>query len=92
MSEQTHEPPRGFQFPGRFEISAMGAADAGLDQLLPTLLEALGLTVDRGSLRQRPSSKGHYVAVAISFEANSRADYDAAHAVLRARPEIKWTL
>ncbi len=83
---------RGFQFPGRFEITVMGAADAGLDRLVAEVLEQAGLRVDRGSLRQRASSKGAYVSVAISFDAASRDDYDGAHAALRARPEVKWTL
>ena len=83
---------RGFQFPGTFELSAMGAAGAGLERLLPSVIESLGLKADHGSLRQRASAKGNYVAVAISFEAATRADYDAAHVALRACPAVKWTI
>lgn len=83
---------RGFTFPGEFEIAAMGAADAGLERLLPETLEALGLTVFRDSLRTRPSSQGRFVSVVARFEAQSRDDYDAAHGALRALPEVKWTL
>jgi putative lipoic acid-binding regulatory protein len=84
--------PTGFQFPGRFELSAMGAADADLENALPALIEALGMNVDRASLRVRASSAGRYVSVSIHFEAQSRADYDAAHSTLRAHPGVKWTL
>lgn len=84
--------PKGFQFPGRFELSAMGAADAGLENALPELIEALGMSVDRASLRVCASSAGRYVSVSIHFEAASRADYDAAHSALRAHPGVKWTL
>lgn len=83
---------RGFTFPGEFEISAMGAADAELDRLLPETLQALGLRVLGDSLRVRPSSQGRFVSVTLRFEAQSRDDYDAAHGALRARPEVKWTL
>lgn len=83
---------RGFEFPGRFELSAMGAADGGLEQELPALIEALGLMVHRESLRVRPSRAGRYVSVTIAFEAQSRADYDAAHSALRAHPGVRWTL
>lgn len=83
---------KGFQFPGRFELSAMGAVDAGLEQALPELIAGLGLNVDRSSLRVRASSAGRYVSVSITFEAHSRADYDAAHSALRAHPGVKWTL
>ncbi len=83
---------RGFQFPGQFEITAMGPADAGLLELVPALLHDLGLEVARETLRTRPSSKGAYVSVAVSFTAHSREDYDAAHGALRAHPAVKWTL
>lgn len=83
---------RGFQFPGVFEICAMGAAEGELQVVLVQVLEDLGLTVFRDSLRQRPSSKGNYISVSVAFEAHSREDYDAAHGALRAHPHVKWTL
>lgn len=83
---------QGFQFPGVFEITAMGAASAGLETEIPALLTAAGLTVLHETVRTRASSAGKYVSVAISFRADSRADYDAAHVALRGHPEVKWTL
>jgi uncharacterized protein len=90
MSDQ--EQQRGFEFPGVFELAAMGTTDAGLDVLVPSVLEALGLRVFRERMSVRPSSKGNYLSVRIAFEAQCRADYDAAHGALRALPEVKWTL
>lgn len=92
MSAESDPGQRGFSFPGVFEICAMGAADAALEQLVPQTLATLGLPLIADSLRTRPSSKGNYLAVTVAFRAQSRADYDAAHAALRARPEVKWTL
>ncbi len=92
MAIRSDNPDHGFRFPGRFELSAMGASDAGLDRLVPETLRALGLVVHAESLRLRPSAKGNFVSVGIAFEANSRAEYDAAHAALRALPAVKWTL
>jgi uncharacterized protein len=83
---------RGFQFPGTFEITAMGAADAGVDVALLQTLHDLGLTTYSQTLRSKPSRQGNYVSVTVSFDADSREDYDAAHGALRARPEVKWTL
>lgn len=88
----SESPARGFQFPGVFEIAVMGAADADLALLVPQVLTASGLKLRPEPPRIRPSSKGNYVSVTVSFEAASRAEYDAAHAALRARPEVKWTL
>lgn len=83
---------KGFQFPGVFEITAMGPASAGLDKVIPLELIAAGLTVRHETVRSRASSAGRFVSVSVSFEANSRQDYDAAHIALRAHPEVKWTL
>jgi uncharacterized protein len=85
-------PQRGFSFPGVFELAAMGACDADLEQRVPAAIEALGLKVFRDRLSVRPSSSGKYLSVRIVFEASSRDDYDAAHDALRALPGIKWTL
>jgi uncharacterized protein len=90
MSDQ--EQQRGFSFPGVFELAAMGATDAGLEQRVPEVIEALGLKVYRDRLSVRPSSRGNFLSVRVAFEAQSRDDYDAAHGALRALPEVKWTL
>ncbi len=83
---------QGFQFPGVFEITALGSAEAGLEREIPALLAAAGLVVLHETVRSRASSAGRYVSVALSFRAESRADYDAAHVALRGHPEVKWTL
>jgi uncharacterized protein len=83
---------KGFQFPGVFEISAMGPASAGLETAIPHELTAAGLVVMHETVRSRPSREGRYVSVTVSFRAESRADYEAAHVALRAHPDVKWTL
>jgi uncharacterized protein len=92
MSSKPQSPEQGFQFPGTFEISAMGASDALVDAIMVQVLQDLGLTVFPHTLRQRPSAKGNYISISISFEAHSREDYDAAHGALRSHPAVKWTL
>ena len=89
--EKTSE-GQGFQFPGVFEITAMGSADARLEQEIPAALNAAGLHVLHETVSSRASSGGRFVSVTLSFKAESRADYDAAHTALRAHPEVKWTL
>lgn len=92
MSIHSDNPDHGFQFPGLFEICAMGSAEADLHLVMPMVLEALGLTVYRDRLTIKPSVKGNYVSVTLVFEAHSREDYDAAHGALREHPAVKWTL
>jgi len=92
MDIHSDNPEHGYQFPGVFEISAMGSTEAELHLVVPMVLEALGLTVYHDRQRTRPSAKGNYISVTVVFEAHSREDYDAAHGALREHPAVKWTL
>ena len=85
-------PGQGFQFPGAFEITAVGQANAGLEQRVPELIAGLGVAVVAGAGRVRPSSNGNFVSVSVTFTCPSREMYEAAHAVLREDPRVKWTL
>jgi putative lipoic acid-binding regulatory protein len=90
--DQASASERGFQFPGVFEITALGPVSAHLETEIPRLLNEAGLLVLHETIAQRPSSAGRFVSVTISFHAENRADYDAAHLALRAHPEVKWTI
>ena len=89
---QPESPKQGFQVPGLFEITAMGNAAADPAARVPALLEGIGLGVIDGSVRTRPSREGKYLSVTVSFTCPTREKYDAAHDVLRADPDIRWTL
>ena len=91
MTTET-EKQHGFIFPGIFEITAMGSASAQLETAIPHELEQVGITVLHETVSSKTSSAGRFVSVCISFKANSREDYEAAHTALRNHPEIKWTL
>jgi len=92
MDITSDNPEHGFQFPGVFEITAMGAADAGLETEIPRLLVASGVVVLHETVTARASSGGKYVSIRLSVRADTRAQYDAAHEALREHPEVKWTL
>lgn len=92
MDITSDNPDHGFQFPGVFEITAMGPASANLDSEIPRLLAAAGIRVVDESVSARPSSAGKYVSVKLHIHAEDRAQYDAAHVALRGHPEVKWTL
>ena len=92
MDIQSDNPDHGFQFPGVFELSAMGTADKQLEQVLPRELMAAGIDVVSEQINWKHSSTGKYVSVRIGFRAGNRAEYDRAHAALPAPPDVKWTL
>ena len=88
------EPPeqQGFVCPGVFEITAMGSAEAELENVVPRELAKAGLHVLHETVSSKASSAGRFVSISIQFRAETRAAYEAAHEALRAHPEIKWTL
>ena len=92
MSILPEYPDHGFQFPGVFEITAMGPAGAGLEERIPAVLEAIGVVVLRETVAARNSSGGKFVSIRLSFHAEDRGRYEAVHDALRAEPNIKWTL
>lgn len=92
MEIKSDNPEHGFQFPGTFQLSAMGTAGVGLETELPKLLAEAGLDVIHEDISWNHSSNGKYVSVRIAFRAENREQYDAAHAALRDHPEVKWTL
>lgn len=83
---------KGFQFPGEFEITAMGNAEADLKQRVPQLLQDAGLKVLHETVTHRPSREGNYVAVRVQIHCESREQYEAAHAALRAHEAIHYTI
>jgi hypothetical protein len=89
---QPQNPQQGFQFPGAFEVTAMGNAGVGLDQRVADIIVALGMSLLDGSQRMRASSEGRYVSVSVTFTCPSREKYDAVHTALRADPDVRWTL
>ncbi|MEO7050780.1 MAG: DUF493 family protein [Rhodanobacter sp.] len=90
--DQAKQEGKGFQFPGEFEITAVGSASANLPSAVPRLLEDAGLHVLHESVRHRHSGGGNFVSVTVSFRCEDRAQYEAAHEALRASPDIRYTL
>ncbi len=83
---------KGFQFPGEFEITAVGNASANLPVHVPQLLERAGLQVLHESVKHRHSGAGNFVSVTVSFRCENRDQYEAAHAALRDSPDIRYTM
>jgi len=92
MEIKSDNPDHGYQFPGVFELSAMGTAGVGLETELAILLERGGVNVVREKISWKHSSNGKYVSVRISFHAASREEFDTVHQALRSHPHVKWTL
>lgn len=92
LDELEKKDGQGFQFPGSFEITAMGKAGVNLRERVPAILRGLGMSVVEASVRERSSRERNYVSVTVVFNCPSREKYEAAHAALRADPDIRYTL
>ena len=92
MDIQSDNPNHGFQFPGTFELSAMGLAETRLERELPQALLDAGIDVVSEQVNWRHSSSGKFVSVRIAFRAASREEYDRAHLALREHPDVQWTV
>ena len=57
-----------------------------------TLATGAGLVVLHETVSTRESSGGKFISIKLSFRAESREQYEVAHAVLREHPEVKWTI
>lgn len=89
---QAREEGKGFQFPGEFEVTAVGATSANLPTHVPQILERAGLHVFHETVRHRHSGGGNYVSVTVTIRCEDRAQYEAAHTALRASPDVRYTL
>lgn len=82
----------GFVFPGRFELTVMGDADADLLALVASEMRAAGVERLECEPREKISSGGRFRSVSASFACVSRQQLEALHAALKAHPAVKWTL
>ena len=92
MSAPGDTDDKGFQFPGRFELTVMGDADADLLAVIANEMGAAGVTQVPCELREKLSSGGRFRSVTAVFECASRDRLEALHGALKAHPAVKWTL
>ena len=90
--DEARQEGKGFQFPGEFEITAVGSASADLPSHVPQLLERAGLRVLHETVRHRHSGAGNFVSVTVTFRCENREQYEAAHHALRADADIRYTM
>jgi putative lipoic acid-binding regulatory protein len=70
------DPDSVFEFPCRFPIKVMGRDNSGFEAHVVELISASVGAVPTEDVVVRSSSKGTYVAVTVTIEANSREQLD----------------
>ena len=92
MASQSAPSQQGFQFPGTFQLSAMGLAASALEDALPRLLSDAGVHVDAENTQFRYSSNKRYVSVTLVFYAPSRSVLEQVQCMIKAHPDVQWVL
>lgn len=78
------------EFPCDFDIKVMGAAGAGLEQVVAHIVRRHVGAVD--AMRTRESRKGNYVAVTVSIVARDKRQLDAIYSELSAHEKVLMAL
>lgn len=91
-SDDTRPEEQGFQFPGRFEITAVGRTDVELARVMSALIAATGAEVLDETLRTRASKEGRYTSVTVACTCATREQYEQVHEALREHDGVRYTL
>ncbi len=92
LAQTAADAGHGFVFPGRFEVTAFGENQPDLEAIVLSELTAAGVVPDLGSVRHRHSSGDRYLAVAVTFDCDTRERHEEAYRRLRAHPAVRMTL
>jgi len=92
LNPQGDHGEEGFQFPGPFELTVMGAAEVDLAALVAVEMQVLGIQSEACDAREKRSSGGRFRSLTAAFTCTSREQLEELHAALRAHPAVKWTL
>jgi hypothetical protein len=89
----THEPQQTLmEFPCPFTIKAMGAAADDFDALVASIVRQYVPDLGEGAVRSKPSKAGNYLAVTVTFEAESRAQLDNIYRALSGHERVLMAL
>lgn len=80
------------EFPCQFPIKAMGESHRRFPGLVLEIVKRHAPNVKKRDLTQRPSSKGKYLAITVTFEATSKSQLDAIYQDLYANKHVLMTL
>ena len=80
------------EFPCRFPIKVMGRNETGFTELVVAAVRQHAGDLVEGDIASRPSRTGRYLAVTVTFTAESRAQVDAIYRLLSATEQVLFLL
>lgn len=79
-------------FPSRFAIKAVGLADSTFESLVVEILSRHVSAMETTEVSARLSREGKWLAVTLSFHAESRAQLDAIYRDLSGHERVVWVI
>ena len=86
------EKPSVFTFPCAFPIKIVGLANAVFELNVLAIIKKHFPTLTEGSLKQRPSAEGKYLAFTVTVDAESQKQLDALYQELTKCPDVIMVL
>ena len=80
------------EFPCQFPIKIMGPATDDFEAQIRTLVTAQLGELPASVWKIRPSAKGNFVGMTLTFTATSKAQIDALYRAITAHPDVKMCL
>ena len=81
-----------FEFPCQFPVKAMGKNCVELEAVVIEIMNRHVPDLGEGAIKMRPSSKGTYVSITITIQAQSKAQLDAIYMDLTACELVKYAI
>jgi len=82
----------GMTFPCHFPLKVMGTNNDSFEQDMVMIVRKHVSNLGEGAVSSKPSKTGKYLALTISFTADSREQLDKIYSELNAHPDVKMTL
>jgi uncharacterized protein len=80
------------EYPSDFPIKVMGAMHDSFAQTIVEVVTRHDPTFHAGKVDMRPSTKGNYLSLTITFRATSREQLDNVYRELSGHPMVKFVL
>jgi uncharacterized protein len=92
MSEHTPEKEKLLQFPCSFPIKVMGRDKSGFRDAVVGIVQQHAGDIGEHAVRVSASSKGNFVSVTITIQADSQEQLDNIYRDLTARDDVLFSL
>ena len=80
------------EFPCEYSVKAMGVSAPDFSNLVFDLVAGHVADLSRAAVKEKPSKKGKYVSVTVTFTAQSKAQLDAIYYALTGHEKVVMAL